>query len=370
MKNGKRIFITGGHLTPALAVAQVLSSRGHHIYYMGRKQSFEGDMALSQEYQLTHRLGYTFLPLTTGRLQRVWTEHTLKSLLKIPLGFIQSAIYIKTYKPHVILSFGGYLAVPIILTGWIWGIPAVTHDQSIVPGLANRILSAFVKRVCVSWDEAASVFSAHKVIMTGNPVRREIFKTNKSLPVPLTKPLLYVTGGNQGAHAINTVVEKALPLLLKEYSVIHQCGNAAEFSDYHRLSKLKLQLPQDLAERYYPVEYIGPEEIGWVLNKSQYMVTRAGANITTEVIMLRKPVIFIPLPGSSHGEQEAHANYLLGHQAALLILQPDLTPERLIDKLADLRISKTQIVRQLDDLAGKMPQDAAVKVADVVESVA
>jgi len=149
----KKIVVTGGHLTPALAVIEKLRQDGWQIVFFGRKHALEGDPAVSVEYKILKEQGIPFVNLTSGRLQRSLTRYTISSLLKIPLGLIQSFYYLLKFKPNVILSFGGYLALPVALAGWILRIPIVTHEQSVIPGLATRIITHFAKKICVSWPQ-------------------------------------------------------------------------------------------------------------------------------------------------------------------------------------------------------------------------
>src|SRR3989338_10028183 len=147
-----KVAITGGHLTPSLAVIEELLKRDNvEIVYLGRKSTMEGDSAQSIESKTIQSLGIKFYPLTSGRLQRRITRYTLTSLLKIPFGFWQANKILKDIKPDVILSFGGYLALPVVIAAKFQGIKIITHEQTVVVGLANRIIAKFADLVAVSW---------------------------------------------------------------------------------------------------------------------------------------------------------------------------------------------------------------------------
>src|SRR5437016_2502209 len=165
----KKVLITGGHLTPALAVLEELQSKKWSVAYVGRKYALEGDTSFSAEYQVIHQKDISFHNITTGRLQRSFTRFTLLSLLKIPIGFLQSTFILLQERPSLVMSFGGYIAVPIVIVAWLCGIPIITHEQTIKPGLANRIIAWFADVICVSWKESASHFPAAKTVVTGNP---------------------------------------------------------------------------------------------------------------------------------------------------------------------------------------------------------
>lgn len=365
----KKVLVTGGHMTPALAVMDVLKTRGWICVFLGRTHALEGDTAISQEEREVVSAGYEFAPLTTGRIQRKLTVRTIFSLLKIPFGLLNSYILLRKIRPQVILSFGGYLAVPVSIVGWFMRVPVVTLEQTLSPGLANLVISRFAKAVCIAWEDIQNVFPANKTFYTGNPLRKEIFQIGKNPLVPIHKPLLYITGGNLGAHSINIAVEKILEELLKEFTVIHQCGNAQEFNDYERLLQKKAKLDQLQTDRYYPFTYIGSQYIGWVLHKCQIIVTRAGANIVTEIIALKKAAIFIPLPWSGEGEQEKNARFLVAKSAARKISQQDLTPERLYEEILLLYRDRFQVSQNVNKLHDLIIRNASDKVANVVESV-
>lgn len=364
------IFVTGGHLTPALSVMYQLKVKGWLIYYLGRKHALEGDSAIAQEYRVVKRAGFVFLELISGRLQRKFSWRSVASLVKIPLGFLLASYYLVKYRPQVILSFGGYLALPIAICAWIGRIPILIHEQTFVPGITNRLIAKLATKICISWEETRSYFPQRKIILTGNPLRPEVFQIRQKLPVINTKkPLIYITGGNLGAHSLNLVIEKGLLELVTKYTLIHQIGNAQEFADYQRLIKLKEKLPRQLQADYYPVEYVDSDYIGWVLSQSDLIVTRAGANIVTEVIALKKLAIFVPLPWSAAGEQMANAQFLVRQQAARMIEQKDLTKERLISEIEQTLAAKKVILAYLQVLQTKLVPNASFKIVEVIESI-
>ena len=347
----KKIVITGGHLTPALAVIDELQKDGWQIIFFGRQHALEGDSSVSVEYQTITKLGISFISLTAGRLQRSFTRYTVFSFLKIPIGFIQSFYYLIKFKPTVILSFGGYVALPVALAGWMLKIPIVTHEQSVVPGLANKIIFKFAKKVCVSWVKTMEILrrvypersrgaqdDKSKFVLTGNPIRKDIFNINsrnlgRSIPgighFDEKLPLIYITGGSLGAHMINEAVLQVLPKLLEKYFVIHQCGDSQAYKDYDKLLNTSYQLPTTLKKRYILTKYVDSDNIGWVLNKSDLIISRAGANTVTELAALGKPAILIPLPWVGQNEQLENAKLLEQAGIAVILEQKNLAGESL-----------------------------------------
>lgn len=373
MSSTKKIIITGGHLTPALAVIPILRENGWEIIFLGRKYALEGDKTLSTEYRVIKELGINFVSLTTGRLQRNFSRYTLSSLLKIPIGLFQSFSILKKHKPDLILSFGGYLALPVAVTGWFLRIPIVTHEQSTVSGLANYLISKLADKICLSWRETEQNFPVRKIVYTGNPLRKEIFTQTSGSGYNLSDeklPLIYITGGNLGAHVLNEAVLTILPKLLQKYQVIHQCGETKTYQDYERLSSFVSHLPSHLQSRYFLKKYIDLKDIGWVLNRADLVISRSGANIVTELAALGKPAILIPLPWAGQNEQFENARLLEKAGTAIIFPQKDLeggnfypTIELFINNLDNYR-ANSQLAKKIIDF------DAADKLVDVIEKVA
>lgn len=323
-----KIILTGGHLTPALAVIEVLKEE--EIIFIGRKYALEGDQTLSLEYKTITSLGIPFKAITTGRLQRKFTKHTIFSLLKIPYGFFQSFLILRRFKPHTVLGFGGYVSLPVIFAAYILRIPVVIHEQTLEAGLANKIGSFFAKKICISWETSRRFFPEDKTILTGNPIRREIIdvfdNTTKEVNDP---PLIYITGGSLGSHAINVLVEKTIKRLLPNARVIHQTGDASEFADFERLSYLRDSLPDEYKKRYLPQRFLEVKEVAQVLKTADLVVGRAGMNTLTELIFLNKPSLLIPL--SQGREQRKNALFLSELGLAEVRLEENLTPDELLN---------------------------------------
>lgn len=341
-----KIFITGGHLTPALAVIDSLSEKDWNIFYIGRKHSLEGEKALSAEFNSLGNLkNLKFLSITTGRLQRRLSLQTIPSLLKIPVGLIQSLYWLVKYSPDVVLSFGGYVGVPVAIMAWLLGIPIITHEQTIVPSLSSKLIAPLAKKILVSWPQMVDKYQGKDVVLTGNPIRKEVFEinqTDQSKDFQIIKrqtnlPTLYITGGSQGAHSINKIFLEALPKLLPDFLIIHPCGTSQKSNDYENLSNTIKSLPQDLQQRYFLQKFIDGKNIGWVLNQADIIIGRSGANTVSEIAALGKVAILIPLPWSGGGEQQKNAELLEQFQGAKILPQASLTSESLISTISEVR---------------------------------
>lgn len=333
-----KVLITGGHMAPALAVITALP-KSIDVVYVGRKYSFEGDLGYSLEYKTVHSMGIPFIPITTGRLQRVITPHTVKSLLKVPWGVLEALRILRKEHPDVVIGFGGYVSLPIGIAAKLLHIPLVIHEQTLHAGMANKILSRVADTVCVSWEESASLFPEEKTILTGNP----LLPMEKQTKVPLPKanlPLLAIVGGSGGSHAINVLVEKSLPQLLSQYRILHQTGDATEFGDYQRLEKIKKQLPKEFQERYGIVKFIDPEEIWDVFKKADAVIGRSGINTVTTLLVLNKKSLLIPLPYGQKKEQHSNAMLLKKVGLGVILEQNMATPASFVEAIADMMKTK------------------------------
>lgn len=269
----------------------------------------EDDKAEALEYQeLSNLSNLRYLSITTGRLQRkffVNVRQSLFALLKTPIGFIQSFWWLIRYRPDVVLSFGGYVAVPVVVNAWLLNIPIITHEQTQTMGLANRIIGLFVNKV-----------------LKGSILRKEILEAKIE-----DANTIFVTGGSQGSHAINLAIEEIIGELVIRFTVIHQMGDSS-FRDFEAAKKIK---------GYFPKKFLTGEEQAKAMAGAKIIISRAGANTLAEIAYFGKPAILIPIPWASAAEQEKNARVLTDLKMAEIIDQKDLSGKTLlaaIDKIS------------------------------------
>lgn len=328
-----KIIITGGHLSPLLSVLDELPKETK-VLVLGRKKFLEGDKAISLEYQTLKDRNIPFVPIISGRLQRKLTTYTFFSLFKFPIGFFQSLFILKEFRPDIVLSFGGYISLPVVISSFLLRIPVVIHEQTMGAGLANKIASKFAKKICISWESSAKFFPKSKTVLTGNPIRKFKIHPFDKLRARISNekiPLIYITGGSSGSHAINILAETILEELLSRYKIIHQTGDAREFGDFERLKNLKEKLSEKLRSRYYLTKFVDPEDAGRVLKDSDLVISRSGMNTVTELIYFTKPSLLIPLPYSQGNEQVENARLLKDIGISEIAFQKDLTSQKLLD---------------------------------------
>lgn len=363
-----KLVITGGHLAPALAVIESLPA-GTYILFIGRKHTFEGDNAVSLEYQKITSLGIPFRSLRSGRLQRKFTSHTIPSLGKLPLSAIQAYRYLSEFKPDAIMSFGGYVQIPVAIAASFLRIPVILHEQTLRAGLANRLISHLATKVCISWEESRKYFPKKKIVYTGNPLRKEFFEKMKSMKKKThVLPQLFITGGSAGSHAINVLIEGCLEKLVEKFFIIHQTGDAQQYNDFDRLSALQKKLPTNLQKRYEVTKFIDPEKMAQILFDADIVVSRSGMNTTTELLYLGKPCLLIPLPYGQTNEQ--HENALLLEKVGLGTVSPQetLDPEKLYSQIVEI-LAKLNTYEIYSEKAKKLiHEDAAQKIVEVIFS--
>jgi UDP-N-acetylglucosamine--N-acetylmuramyl-(pentapeptide) pyrophosphoryl-undecaprenol N-acetylglucosamine transferase len=302
----------GGHFAPALSLIESLP-KDWEAKIIGRKYAFEADKTVSLEYQTAQKLKIPFAAITTGRFQRKLSKHSIQSIAKIPVGLFQSLKIIKQYKPDVVVSFGGYVSLPVALAAKALKVPIIVHEQTMGAGLANKVVGKFADAIAVSWKQSESNFPKEKITVTGNPLQKTFIEDLKK-PSKVDKneqlPLIYVTGGSGGAHAINVFIEECLERLLEHYRVIHQTGDAKQFGDFDRLEKLKKSFPEKLQKRYLVTKFVDSNDVFTILKQADLVIARAGIGTVTQLLALGKPCLFIPLPYGQKNEQLTNANFV------------------------------------------------------------
>ena len=360
-----KIAITGGHLPPALSVIEALS-KDTKVLFVGRKYALEGDKAFSLEYQTITKLGIPFEEIKTGRMQRKFTFYTIPSLLKLPLGFVRAFSILKKFKPDVVLGFGGYVSVPVGIVAYLMRIPLVIHEQALEAGLANKILSRFAAKVCISWEETRIFFPKEKVAVTGLPLRNFQLSTfNSQLDKKL--PLIYITGGSLGSHFINNLIEGCLREILANFNLVHQTGDAKEYGDFDRLERLKNGLPYEFRQRYKLQKFIDPKEVGLVLSQADLIVGRSGINTIAELIFFKKPALLIPLPYLR--EQIKNARFFKNLGLGEILLQKDATSIDFLKTVKYMFGLRQDYKKNAQKASSLIKKDAVFNIIEVVEDV-
>ncbi len=318
---------TGGHIFPALALAEEFTRRDSktEILLVGSKQGI-GSQILDCHGIIWQGIDARPLKGTglTGKLQAVGV------LLK---GIIQGRRIIKRFKPQIVVGFGGYSSAAMVLAGYFQGIPCFLQEQNIFPGLTNRCLGRFVNMVFTAFTEADTYFPARRVMCVGNPVRtviKEGMAESQSLGLRPDCFTILVFGGSQGAHKLNSVMLDALkcrPDFGKFCQVIHQTGekDAAVVRAAYEERKV----------RAYVRPFINRMSMAYAL--ADLVICRAGATTVSELTQTGKPAILVPYPYAANDHQTLNARYLADKGAALMIPERELDGQRLLKHINALR---------------------------------
>lgn len=358
-KDNMKIVLTGGHFAPALAIIEKL--KNDQVVVIGRKTSHEGDTGESLEYKICEDRGIPFRTIRTGRLQRVLTPHTIPSLLRFPIGVIDSLKILKDENPDVVVVFGGYIALPVAIAARILSIPVILHEQVLHAGMTSRAIGRFANTVCISFQSSKKYFKNTNVFLTGNPIREDLLEATNPV-IETSRKIIYITGGSSGSHAINKTIKSILPTILEEYAVVHQAGASTVFDDYKILNEFREKLPSNLKENYFVRPFFDTKEVGWILANSAIAISRAGINTVTEFIALGVVGILIPIPYGQKNEQLENAKFYKSSGLGEYIVQNELSPQLLLSMIHAM-------IKKLPDYkkhVQKEKQDLALKAADLI----
>ncbi|NDV21142.1 undecaprenyldiphospho-muramoylpentapeptide beta-N-acetylglucosaminyltransferase [Desulfovibrio sp. JC022] len=349
----KRIILTtggtGGHVFPALAVADEIKTRfpDCEILFLGGK---------GPERKMVERARIPFKELPAkgvlgGGIKKVFSSLWIVSAL------VKSLKEITSFKPDAVIGFGGYAGFCPVLAAWMLGVPTAIHEQNSIPGVTNRILGKIVKKVFASFEDRNGSFPAAKTIVVGNPVRKEIIGSGQCAD----KKAVLVFGGSQGAAAINDAVISGLAKLKETgISLRHQTGEA----DFEKVRKA-------YEENGMNIDAVSPfiHNMGEAYAKASLVVCRAGASTVFEVAAAGKPAIFIPFPHATHDHQTGNARALADLGAAELIPQNKLNGQRLADEIIKLIADQDRLIEMGSKALSFARTDAASVIADGAQDI-
>jgi UDP-N-acetylglucosamine--N-acetylmuramyl-(pentapeptide) pyrophosphoryl-undecaprenol N-acetylglucosamine transferase len=332
------------------------------------------------EARIVAAAGLKFATIKAGKFRRLPSAGTLQKLLNVQTlgpntrdavrtvaGVADSLRILRKFKPDVIFLKGGFVCIPVGLAARMLHIPYVIHESDVSPGLANRVLGKWAARIAVGFPaKSYRDFDKTRLVYTGNPVRQEVLKAHRLEGIRLLKleqdlPVVLVTGGSQGAAAINDAVVAALPLLLPHCQIIHLTGE-------HELDRIKFELSRKdkpvHVERYHPYAFL-MAEMAPALAAADVVIARAGANTVAELAALGKPTVLIPNYLMA-GHQVENARVLSRGGAVRVLEEPKMTPERLAGEVNRLLQSEEERAFLGKALHGFAKLDADRELAQVI----
>src|SRR5947209_7952233 len=347
---------TGGHIYPGIAVAMEVMRRDteSEVRFVGTDRGLET--------RLVPKAGFKLSLIESAGLKNVGLAARLRSLLLLPKSFFAARKLIREFKPDVVVGAGGYVSGPVLLTAALMRVPTLVMESNALPGFTNRTLARFVDRAAVTFEAALPYFRG-KGVATGNPVRREFF----DIPPKgrdATRFSLLIFGGSQGARAINEAMIAALPHLAEQQSVLritHQTGEA----DFEKVSAGYKDA--GWSEQADVQRYIDDIVSGFA--RADLIISRAGATTSAELVAAGKAAIMIPFPQAADDHQRKNAEALQAAGAASMILQRDLTGERLAAEIAALTNAPDELTRMEQSSRKLARGDAAAATVDLIEEL-
>jgi UDP-N-acetylglucosamine--N-acetylmuramyl-(pentapeptide) pyrophosphoryl-undecaprenol N-acetylglucosamine transferase len=331
---------TGGHLFPGVAIAEELKARdpSAQVRFVGTARGIEA--------RVLPELGWDLALIEVSGLKTVGGWGKLKGVLRLPKALWQARRAVKAFRPDAVIGVGGYASGPVVLMARLNGRPTAICEQNSIPGMTNKLLGRVVRRVFLAFDESRRFFKAAKVVMSGNPVRRELaakLVAAAGEPRGDGPPAVLVSGGSLGAVAVNDLASAALIALAKTrpLAIVHQTGatDVERIAAHYRAAGVEADVRafiKDMASEYA---------------KADLIVCRAGATTVAELAIAGKPAIFIPYPFAADNHQELNAQEMAEAGAATMFRQRELTGDKLAAAIGPL----------LDDPAARAAMGAKMR---------
>ncbi len=364
--NNKKIFITGGHAaTTALSVVEeILEREQKHppkLYWIGPKYAIQGTKVPTLASEILHTKGVEFVPIIAGRFLRKLNRWILLSIVKVPIGFAHALWIIIRKRPDLILSFGGYAAIPVVVMGWLMRVRIVIHDETYSFNRSNKLTELFADKICLSRNNSLKYYKKEKSIVIGNPMLKSIggVKVKTKLSKNVT---IYITGGSSGSKSINEAVLGILEKLLGKYTIIHQTGRL----DFEKFKNIKKEFPVLLRNKYKVFPSVSPFNVHEIFERADIIVSRAGANTVSEIILTKRPAILIPLVIGDWNEQRKNAEYAKEFGVARIIDQNVLTPDRLFLSIQKLLSDWNNLIKGIKTKESP-DRNADKRLVDILE---
>jgi UDP-N-acetylglucosamine--N-acetylmuramyl-(pentapeptide) pyrophosphoryl-undecaprenol N-acetylglucosamine transferase len=358
---------TAGHIIPIIAIIREIKKNyqkeNFQFFYIGPKDKFSQAL-FNQEKDI--KIKYIF----AGKIRRGFSvknicQNLIDVLFKMPFGILQSFFYIFFLNPDLIFSKGGFGSIPCVLIGKLFLVPIFLHESDIIPGKANQFLSKLALEIFVSFAKT-EYFPVKKMILVGNPIRtkilngskekaKEIFKLNS------VKPVILILGGSQGSQRINDKILTILPTFLKNFEIIHQCGEN-NFKEVHNEAKITLRENEELKNSYHLFPFLNEEELSHAYAISDLIVSRAGSGSIFEIAAVNKPSILIPLSESAQNHQVRNAYYYGVNGACIVLEEANFTSYFFLERLKQLFIHHPEILKKMSQRAKEFSKPQAAKV--------
>ena len=339
---------TAGHINPGISIANKIKKEdpNSEIIFIGTNRGLENDLVPKAGYKLETIQAYGL------------GKNMIKNF-KTFTGIFQAKKIIKNFKPNLVIGAGGYICGPVILAAHMLKLPTMLHESNAFPGKATKMLAGITDTILIGFDSAKNkIPRAKKIVLTGTPIQINNEKLNdnqkqgiiKELELEENKPIVLIFGGSQGARKINeTVIELLSQNKDLNYQIILSAGEKQYDNIIKELKEKNIDISTNKNVKVFPYIY----NMGEVEKVSDILVCRSGAMTITEISLLGKPAIFIPLPNVSNDHQTYNAKVLENSNAAKIIKNDDLTYEKL-DNMINSMISDKDYLKTMGENAAKI----------------
>jgi UDP-N-acetylglucosamine--N-acetylmuramyl-(pentapeptide) pyrophosphoryl-undecaprenol N-acetylglucosamine transferase len=347
---------TGGHIYPAIAIAQELLARdaSRRVVFVGTERGLEKT--------IVPRAGFPLELISVGGLKGKGLGETIRNLARLPLGFVQAWRLLAKHRPSIVLGVGGYSSGPVLLAARLRGVPTAIHEQNAFPGVTNRLLARVVRAVAVAFEEAAPRLKRKDAVVTGNPIRKEFFQAQRPTTNDQRRTLL-IFGGSQGSRVINDAMAGALLFLARlkgRLRIVHQTGP-------NELEKVRAAYRSSAFDDARVVPYLDPilDEIA----AADLVVSRAGAMTIGELAAVGRAAILIPFAAATNSHQELNARVVERAGGAMVITEGELSPERLGLAIAEIINDPDRAGRMGAAARALAAPQATKKIVDLLENI-
>lgn len=351
-----------GSVSPLVAIYQELKERDTNleVLWLGTKKGPEKDFLA--KYQVP------FKPIIIGKWRQYFSLANLFTPFFVLIAFIQSFFILRKFKPEVVLTAGSFVAVPVVYAAWILKIPRFVHQQDLEIGLANKLMSKKATIITVTFSETLGKFDVKKTFKIGNPVRKEVFSGNREraaqfFKLDLNVPTILIMGGGTGAQIINNMVLETLGKLIERYQIIHLTGKGKGISNQFN-NLFNRETLKRIEVRYRAYEFLN-QEIFDAYALADLVVCRAGFSTLTELAVLGKPTILIPIPG----HQETNARYFAKFNAVKVLNQKDLNKETFLQAIDYLMRNPAERQTLSRNILTMIDKDAAKRYVDLIYQI-
>ncbi len=357
---------TGGHIVPIVAITRELRKicqpEDLRLFFVGPKDEF-GSVLLSQE-------DIKIKTILAGKVRRYLDWKTLLKnfvdlCIKIPIGIIQSFFHIFFLSPDLVFSKGGFGSIPVVIAAKLLFVPVFLHESDVTPGAANKFLSDFAIKIFVSFPKT-EYFPLEKMILVGNPTRKELLdnkidEAKKFFNLNSKKPVILILGGSQGAQRINDKILEILSQLLKDFELIHQCGE-----NNFKTTKAEARAVIGRSEEafYHLFPFLKEPELRRAYAAADLIISRAGSGSIFEIAAAGKPSILIPLPEAAQNHQVKNAYSFQENGACLVIEENNFTASLFLEKLKTIFNQPEELKRMAEKAKAFSRIEAGKKIAE------